>query len=373
MFINPSLANEGFFMESTKNTTSTVRTICEIGILAALGFVFDELQGILFKGVFINGGSIGFAMVVVLVMAYRRGFFAAIATGLIMGLLDIATSAYILHPLQMLLDYIFPYAVVGVVGLLRPLYLKSDKKNEKILWLIVGTVIGGFLKLLSHYLAGVVFWADPETFAWNLTEMNPYLYCFIYNIAFIGPSIVLCASLLVTIYLTAPRILNDKPLISNDRIKRKDILPIIVSSILIVGGLTVFIVFLIKYIQSFSDYVDGSAYGYDFDPDCLILFILGLFVLVLGVNSLIAYFVKKFSYLRTSLDLLAIVTASLIYCIARLTRMYVKEKDPTLYWIWFGIGLGTLLICAAFFAVSLIKYRNNKAKKISAQKETINN
>ena len=344
-----------------KNTSNTVRIICEIGIIAALGFVFDELQGILFKGIFINGGSIGFAMVAVLVMAYRRGWIPAVATGLLMGLLDIATSAYILHPMQILLDYILPYAVVGLVGLLRPLYINSTERKTKILWLIVGTTLGGFLKLLSHYLAGVIFWANPENFAWNLNEMNPYLYCFIYNIAFIGPSIILCAGLMVTIYITAPQILNDKPIVSDEAVKKGNKLPYIISLILILGGLATFIIFLIRYIQSFSDYSDGSAYGYDFDPDCLILFVLGLFVLVLGVNAFIASYLKKFSYIRTSLNLLAIVTASLVYDIARLSRMYVKDKDPTLYWIWFGIGLATVLVCVAFFVTSLIKCRKDKS------------
>ena len=73
-----------------KNTTNAVRTICEVGMFAALGFVFDELQGIIFDSVFPNGGSIGFAMIAVLIIAYRRGFFPALVTGFIMGLLDIA-------------------------------------------------------------------------------------------------------------------------------------------------------------------------------------------------------------------------------------------------------------------------------------------
>ena len=54
-----------------KNTTYTVRTICEIGIFAALGFVFDELQGAIFAGVFPSGGSIGFAMIAVLIIALQ--------------------------------------------------------------------------------------------------------------------------------------------------------------------------------------------------------------------------------------------------------------------------------------------------------------
>ena len=69
-----------------KNTSKLVTTLCEIGIFAALGFVFDELQGILFKSVFPSGGSIGIAMIAVLIIAYRRGLWPALLTGLIMGL-----------------------------------------------------------------------------------------------------------------------------------------------------------------------------------------------------------------------------------------------------------------------------------------------
>ena len=117
-------------------TTNTIRTMCEIGLFAAIGFALDELQGILSKGVFINGGSIGFAMIAVLIISYRRGWLAGIATGLIMGLLDIATSAYILHPAQLALDYILPYALVGVAGCFKPLFDNAQEKKTKILFLV---------------------------------------------------------------------------------------------------------------------------------------------------------------------------------------------------------------------------------------------
>ena len=353
-----------------KNSNSTVRTICEIGIMAALGFVFDELQGILFKGIFVNGGSIGFAMVVVLVMAYRRGLLPALLTGLLIGLFDIATSAYILHPAQMLLDYILPYALVGFAGLLRPLYGKCKTKSGKILFLIAGTLLGGLLKFLSHYLAGVIFWADPANFAWDLNSMNPYLYCFVYNIAFIGPSIVLSGGLMIAIYLTAPMILNDKPIFVEKTQRKINTLPIIISSILITVGATTFIIFLIRYIKSFSDYTDGSAYGYDFDPDSLVVFVLGLYLMLLGIGGLVASLLKKYTYLRTSSNLLFITTISEVYAIARLRRMYLKEKDPTVYWIWFAVGLVTLIAAATFFTISLIKYNKKKhAEKTSTQQE----
>ena len=90
-----------------------VRIMCEIGIFAAIGFVLDELQGIISKGLFINGGSIGFAMLAVIVIGYRRGWLPALLTGLIMGALDISTSAYIIHPAQLFLDYLLPYGLVA--------------------------------------------------------------------------------------------------------------------------------------------------------------------------------------------------------------------------------------------------------------------
>lgn len=351
-------------------TQNTIRTICEIGIFAAIGYVLDELQGIISKPLFINGGSIGFAMIAVLIIAYRRGWLPAILTGLIMGGLDIATSAYILHPAQLLLDYILPYAIVGLVGVLKPFYDRSETKNKKIFWLISGTIIGGLLKLLSHYFAGVIFWADPNNFAWGLTNMNVYLYCFLYNFAFIGPSIVLTGALLIAIYLRAPRILT----VNNQVVKAKNIFEDdekeknkpqvdyfkwVLTSIIIAGAIFTFTFYLIKYIKSFSDYTDSGAYGYDFDPDSMVIFVMSFMLIVLGINSIFAIIKNVHSEKLFFGVLLTILSCSLTYCIARLIRMYVKDKDPTTYWFWFGVGIGTILITIVLFIIRL-----NRQKKM---------
>ena len=156
-------------------------------------------------------------------------------------------------------DYILPYAVVGFAGLLKPLFDKSNTRTQKILWLVSGAVIGGLLKFASHYLAGVFFWADPEYFAWNLNKMNPYLYCFIYNIAFIGPSIVITAGLLVVVYLTAPKVLTNKPFVEEKEMEYSNYLPVVISSALIAAGGFLFIYFLIDWIKSFY-YKSSSQY-----------------------------------------------------------------------------------------------------------------
>lgn len=342
-----------------------VRTICEIGIFAAIGFVLDELQGIISKGLFINGGSIGFAMIAVIVIGYRRGWLPAILTGLIMGGLDLATSAYILHPAQLLLDYILPYAVVGIGCLFNVFFDQAKSKQYKILLLLVGITVGGLLKFLSHYLAGVIFWANPEGFAWGLTTMNPYLYCFVYNIAFIGPSVVLTGALAVAMFLTAPKIF----VVEKQKVEKPknytNIYGFTFSSIIITGGLFCFVWYLIDYIKSFSHYVETNdegmavATGYDFNPDSMIIFVLGAFLVVLGALSLFHLYKRNYSPIFSTNVALTIVLTSFIYGLARLIRMYVKQKDPSMYWVWFGVGLATIAI---FLSLSLFLFFKRKRK-----------
>ena len=342
-----------------KNTTNTIRALCEVGIFAALGFVFDELQGVLFGGVFPNGGSIGFAMIAVLIIAYRRGLWPALLTGLLMGLFDIATKAYVIHPLQVLLDYIFPYFLVGFAGLLKPLFDKSNSKQEKVLWLIAGTVIGGLLKFTSHYFAGVVYWADPTYFAWNLNEMNPYLYCFIYNIAFIGPSIILTGALLVAVYLTAPRVLTNKPFVEEKTQTTTSYVPAIISSIIIVGGAFLFIYFFIKWINSF--YYKSSSQKYYFNQDSMVIYVLGIAFIILGIICLVSNFKNKFNYLVMSSSLLAITGVSLIYGLAKLIDSYIEKYNSATQWIWAIVAFVGFVGAQIFFVLTLIKSKKERA------------
>ena len=340
-----------------KDRTNLVRTLCEIGIFSALGFVFDELQGIFFGSVFPNGGSIGFAMIAVLIVSYRRGFLPGLLTGLVMGLFDIATKAYVIHPMQVLFDYILPYAVVGFAGLLKPFFDKSEKKVEKILWLVGGAVLGGLLKLTSHYLAGVFFWADPEYFAWNLNSMNPYLYCFVYNIAFVGPSIVITAGLLVVVYLTAPKVLTNKPFVEETESERKDIAPIPIASALFVIGTFLFVFFFIAWIKSF--YYKASSQKYSFDQDSMVIYVLGLFFIAIGGITLSTYLKNKFNYLVLSSSLLVITLISLIYAAGKIGYAFEEKIDPTKYWIWLGVaGLGFILAEILFVLMLLKKKRD---------------
>jgi len=190
-----------------------IRTMAEVAIFAAIGFVLDAIAGAYSAPLFINGGSIGIAMICVLIVSFRRGTLAGILTGLVMGLLDLAdgfyaiASTWYIAMAQVLFDYVIVYAVVGFAGLFRKLSIKENQPKIQIGWLLIGCILGGVLKFSSHYLSGVLFWNDPSGFVWGFT--NGFLYSLVYNGAYMFPSIVLVSLLMFLIAKKWPFILRD--------------------------------------------------------------------------------------------------------------------------------------------------------------------
>lgn len=196
----------------------SVRTIAEIGIFAALGYVLDLLAGIYSSPLFPNGGAIGIAMLCVFVVSFRRGFLPGMLTGLIMGLLDILDGFYVISGaewymsfLQVALDYWLAYPLAGLAGVVANLVKKANTKKKMVLWVSVGCLIGGSLKYISHVLSGAIFWgADAGSFAWSFKDstISPWAYSFIYNIAYMGPDIFLCTLLADVLIVIWPKAIH---------------------------------------------------------------------------------------------------------------------------------------------------------------------
>ena len=74
----------------------TTKCLAEIAIMATLAFALDALQGGLFRGLFPNGGSIGFAMLPILIMCFRRGFLPGLLTALILSFLQLLGGVYVI-------------------------------------------------------------------------------------------------------------------------------------------------------------------------------------------------------------------------------------------------------------------------------------
>lgn len=199
-----------------KNSIWSTRTIAEVGIFAALGYVLDFLAGAYSQTLFTSGGSIGIAMICVFIITYRRGVIPGILVGLIMGLLDIADGFYAIGQnwyttfFQVLLDYVIAYPLCGIgAGLFRKLVINANTKTKFITFVGIGSFVGGVFKFLAHFLSGVIFWGDDSGMVWEQFHGKPGLYSFVYNGAYMLPCIVICITLMCVISYIQPQIILD--------------------------------------------------------------------------------------------------------------------------------------------------------------------
>lgn len=338
-----------------------IRTIVEIGLFAAIGFVLDELQGIAFASVFTAGGSIGFAMIAVLIIAYRRGWLPAMFVGLIMGVLDLITKAYFITFWQVLLDYILPYALVAVAGFFKPWFDKEQSKKKKVLILVLSTVAGGLLKFLSHFIVGTLVWA-PMGYEWPI--QNKALYSFAYNIAFTGPSIILSAAILVGLYLRAPFILElpqeketPKP---EKRIKAFDY---IINPAFLTIGLFLFVFYLIVYIQNYQAADKGYAIKITSNPEAVMLMFSGLLLaLICGINMILTFKNKQNNRL-TCIALIVFCVAQIIYSVAKILICYLDDwQDPKIFFIWMVVSIALTALSVALFVFTNQFLKEDKIK-----------
>ena len=195
----------------------SLRVLAEVAIFAALGFALDAFQkgltGVLFK----SGGSIGIAMLPVLFIAYRRGLVPGLICGLLLSLIQMLSSLYIVNGsnfsnpfmqaagpfIQVMLDYVLAYTVVGFAGAFAGLY----KKTGKIRFIVIGSIIGTFLKYMSHVLAGGLFYLNNGAEIFGVKDSS-WLFTFVYNGAYMIPNIIICTLLMVLISLKYNRLLN---------------------------------------------------------------------------------------------------------------------------------------------------------------------
>lgn len=151
--------------EKGKKVDVKALTISALLIALALGLgqikLFEMPQG---------GGVTAFSMLPIVLCAYLLGTRRGVMAGMAVGLLNLLFSPYVIHPLQLLVDYPFAFGALGLAGVMR------NKKN--------GMVKGYLLGVLGRYImavfSGVVFFGAyaPEGFnalTWSLWYNLTYL------------------------------------------------------------------------------------------------------------------------------------------------------------------------------------------------------
>ena len=172
--------------------------LVEIAIFAAIGLVLDQIS---FK-VWAQGGSVSLVMVPIILIAFRWGLLSGLTTGLLIGVMQT-----VVHWLQGLLDYGVAFTIVGLAAIVRRPMLEATNnlnKTKMALYIIVGTVLAGFLRYAAHTIAGAVFFSE---YAGN---QNAWIYSIIYNGTYMLPATVLTAIVGVLLFTAAPQLMQRK-------------------------------------------------------------------------------------------------------------------------------------------------------------------
>ena len=165
------------------------RMICEAAIFIAMAEILSLIK--LYE--FPNGGSITLEMLPIILFAARYGCGWGSLAGLVYGTITyLIGNKFSVDWTTIICDYFIAFVALGFgAGLL------SRRK-----WSVYyGTVIGGVLRFLAHFLVGVFVWGKwmPDTFL-GKPMTSPWIYSLIYNGSYMLPSIVLCLVVFALLY-----------------------------------------------------------------------------------------------------------------------------------------------------------------------------
>ena len=128
----------------------TVRHIAYLALYVALYLVLKFVGNMIPFLRMPNGGSIELELAVLFVCSYQMGWKYGLVNALLSWLVSILAGfgLYVVHPAQLLLDYVFPLSVCGLASLLGP-YRKGERRSA----LLSGAVLAAvsFLTILFVY------------------------------------------------------------------------------------------------------------------------------------------------------------------------------------------------------------------------------
>ena len=168
---------------------SNLRSLCEGAIMVAIAQILSYIK--LWEMPW--GGSIVLAMVPIILFSVRWGLGSGLLAGFVFGVLQFMFDGGFAIGWQSIIgDYLLAFTVLGLAGLMKG-------KKLGVFW---GTLIGGVARFLVHYVVGATIWAAymPDTF-FGMTMTSPWIYSLLYNIAYMGPNIIITLVIFGLLYV----------------------------------------------------------------------------------------------------------------------------------------------------------------------------
>ena len=168
---------------------NNLRRLCEGAIMVAIAQILSYIK--LWEMPW--GGSVVLAMVPIILYSVRWGLGKGLLAGFVFGVLQFMFDGGFAISWQSIIgDYLLAFTVLGLAGVVK------GKKYG----VFFGTLIGGAARFLVHYVVGATVWAAymPEEF-FGMTMTSPWIYSLLYNIAYMGPNIIITLVIFGLLYV----------------------------------------------------------------------------------------------------------------------------------------------------------------------------
>ena len=163
---------------SAKRVKWNASMIAKAAVCIALSYLLSMIR--LFR--MPMGGTVTpVSLLPLILFSMAFGAKEGVLVGCAAGLLQLFVDPYVIHPIQLLVDYPMSYAAIALCCVAKVLPL------PKVLRLPVGVILGYMGKFLMAVLSGVVFFAEYAG------DQGALLYSLAYNISYIGPEMAACA------------------------------------------------------------------------------------------------------------------------------------------------------------------------------------
>lgn len=132
-----------------------------------------------------NGGSTTlFSMLIVCLIGYWYGPKVSIIAAIAYGILQFIVGPYVVHPLQVILDFPLAFGALGLSG-----FFANSKHG-----LIKGFLVGAGGRFIVHCISGVIFYTTyVGDFVGNVSAIWAGI---LYNMTYIVPEVILTLILL---------------------------------------------------------------------------------------------------------------------------------------------------------------------------------
>jgi thiamine transporter len=178
-----------------KKVKFDTRSIVYGGICVALSFALSYV-----KITFAFGGSITLAgMLPLFIYCYVFGVGKGLLVGLIYGILQFIQAPYFLNVPQFFLDYILPFAAVGLAGVFKKILPKKTS-------IMLGLGLFSIVRLACHIVGGITFYnmgyiANLPIFGAG-ENFSALIYSSLYNMLYMVPETAILYAVLIPMTLT---------------------------------------------------------------------------------------------------------------------------------------------------------------------------